>query len=585
MQSTIDTPNVGVLRKWRDSLERPGFPELLLVVVTALIYARSLNTGFVYDDHEMIENSWLLGWKDIPRIFTQDLVNTHWSNFYRPLAVLWQGLVHRLAGANPVAWHLSAILLHLVCVVLVFRLACQLLESSGYAMLAAALFALHPSHVEDVTWISDAADLLLTAVLLLSALALLRWLKTGSAIWWIAAVLIATASCFVKEIGIFMPALLMALALSAESKAGRPAILITGFSLVLASCGFLILRGQVLHGFSHPLSTAGNREMILTLPSGLWFYLSHLALPVRLSPFYPLAFVSDPRSKDFVLPVLLLAMLLAALVWLYLRLSDHGLFWFCVVWCLAPLVAPLYLKLFPDFELVHDRYLYLPAIALGIALAAGLKKLLSRDHGATEIRASAKYLSVATGVVLACFAVQTISYEGVWQDDAHLFERAVTLTPRNARALVNLGVAKLQQGNYVEGSVLLKRALEIQPENAFALFDLGNAAWDNHDAAAAESYVQKALTLESHPNWWVILAGAKFNLGKLPEAEWAARQAIALHPTEPGAHLLVGVVRLAQGDVATAVEEISTELQLNPANASARQALQVAQEQLAAQQK
>jgi tetratricopeptide (TPR) repeat protein len=171
----------------------------------------------------------------------------------------------------------------------------------------------------------------------------------------------------------------------------------------------------------------------------------------------------------------------------------------------------------------------------------------------------------------------------VWQDDAHLFQRGVALTPLNARALVNLGVVKLKQGNYPEGIALLKRSLEIQPNNAFALFDLGNAAWNNNDPAATASYVEKAVALESHANWWVILALAKFKLGNVPGAEWAARQAIAINPAEPGAHLLLGGLRLAQGDSATAVQEISTELQLDPGNPSARKALQVAKERLAMQ--
>jgi tetratricopeptide (TPR) repeat protein len=181
-------------------------------------------------------------------------------------------------------------------------------------------------------------------------------------------------------------------------------------------------------------------------------------------------------------------------------------------------------------------------------------------------------------------AAETISYQGVWQDDAHLFQRGVALTPRNPRALVNLGVAKLQQGNYTEGSALLKRSLDIQPDNAFALFDLGKAALsNNNDTTAAESYMQRAVELESHATWWVALASVKFNLGKLPEAEWAARQAIAIDPAVPGAHFVLGAARLAQHDPATAVQEISTELRLDPNNASARQGLQIAQEQLARQ--
>src|SRR5208283_3165704 len=168
------------------------------------------------------------------------------------------------------------------------------------------------------------------------------------------------------------------------------------------------------------------------------------------------------------------------------------------------------------FELVHDRYLYVPSIALGIALAAILNQL--SVSVSLQSRAVKNGLVVAALLVPIALAAETISYEGVWQDDDHLFQRAIELTPRNARALVNLAVAKLQQGNYTEGSALLKRSLEIQPDNAFALFDLGNAAWINNDAVATETYVERALALESHPNWWVILGSAKFKLGKVSEA-------------------------------------------------------------------
>ena len=569
--------------KWREFLERPGVPELLLVLLTVLVYARSLNMGFVYDDHEMIDNPWVLSWKDIPKIFSEDLINTHRSNFYRPITVLWQVFVHTLAGTNPAAWHFSAILLHLLCVVLVFRLVFKLLHDKGYAILTAAIFALHPAHVEAVTWVSDTADLLMAAIFLLSALALLRWLESGSPLWWIVSWLLAAACCFAKETGVFAPVLLLSLALTVENKVGRPAIILTVFSFVLSSCAFLILRNQILHGFAHPLSTASNFEMALTWPSALCFYLSHLLFPVGLGPFYPLAFVSSARSLAFVRPVLLLGALLASLIWLYRRVMDRRLFAFCALWILAPLIAPLYLKVFPDFELVHDRYLYLPAIALGIALAIGLKQLSGVTPDSTS-RFVANCLTVATVVVLIALAAETISYQGVWQDDAHLFQRGVALTPRNPRALVNLGVAKLQQGNYTEGSALLKRSLDIQPDNAFALFDLGKAALsNNNDTTAAESYMQRAVELESHATWWVALASVKFNLGKLPEAEWAARQAIAIDPAVPGAHFVLGAARLAQHDPATAVQEISTELRLDPNNASARQGLQIAQEQLARQ--
>lgn len=580
MQFDISSRKPALLHnRWRKYLEVRGLPESLLCILSVCVYARSLALGFVYDDHALFDNPFILSWKSVLRVFCEDTNPEHASNFYRPLTALWQGLVYRLAASNPVAWHFSGILLHTLCVVLVFRLACRLLNDRGLATLVAAVFALHPSHVEAVTWISDAADPLLTVLILLSALAFLRWLTGHGLAWWFASWLLATACCFVKETGIFVPVMLLVLVLCVENRVGQPAILLSALSFLVSVCGFLLLRSNILHGFSHPLSNAGTREMLLTLPAALWFYLSHLVLPVGLGPSYPLAFVSNWKSGQFVLPLLLIIAVLSAVGWLSKRLLERRYFWFCAVWMLAPLVAPLYLKLFPDFELVHDRYLFLPTIAFGVALAAGLKALSSKANG----RLTVYGLTIFTTVLLTASAADTIHYQGVWQNDTTLFQRAVDLTPNNARALVNLGVAKLQKGSYLEGTVLLKRALEIQPTNAFAIFDLGNAAWESNDPATAEIYLERAVALEPHPNWWMLLASTKLKLGKPTEAERDVRQALAIDPNVPGAHLLLGAAHLTQGDWMPAVREFSTELQLNPSDSSARQGLQVAQEQLAQQ--
>jgi tetratricopeptide (TPR) repeat protein len=558
--------------RWREWLERPGVPEFLLAALTLLVYARSLTLGFVYDDHVMFNSPWAFHLRDIPQLFVHD-IGDHASNFYRPLAVLWHALVYKLAGTSPVAWHFSGIVLHIVCVLLVFRLTCRLLENRLLAAFATAVFALHPTHVEAVSWISDAGDPLMTALLLGSAVTLLRWFETGSPAWWMVSFLLGSACCFVKETGVLMPAMLLVLALSVEHKIGQPAIVLTGAVFLASSCAFVILRSHIIHGFAHPLSSAGNREWVLTVPAALWFYLSHLLAPVRLGPVYPVSFVSDWRSQAFLVPVLLLAIAAVAVLGIYFRSSDRRLVWFCCVWALTPLVAPLYLKLFPEFELVHDRYLYIPSIALGVALAAALKKLTS--FPGTRI-----YLLSATAILLIALATATISYEGVWQSDLTLFQRAIEFTPRNPRALVNLGVAKLRQDNYPEGVALLKRALEIQPDNAFALFDLGNAAWENNDAATAEAYFEKAVALESRFKWWVFLAKARFKLAKLPQAESAVRQALAVDSAGLEAHALFGAIRLAQGDPVTAVREFRTELQLNPGDIVARELLPLAEAQL-----
>jgi tetratricopeptide (TPR) repeat protein len=562
--------------RWSELLERPGIPEALLTIITFIVYARSLTFGFVYDDHGMVEHPFPLSWENIALVFSNDSSLDHASNFYRPLTIIWQGFVGRLSGSSPVLWHLSGILLHLVCVVLVFHLACKLVDSRVLATFATAVFALHPTHVEAVTWIADAADVLLTIFLLISCLALLRWLKSESPGWWVVSWLFAAACCFVKETGVVVPVLLLTLAFNAKSKVSSPARILAGFAYFAGSFGFLVLRSQVLHGFAHPLSGAGDNNMFLTEPAAVWFYVSHLVFPWRLGPCYPVAFVSEWRSAAFIVPLVLVIAILAGLAWIYRYATDRGKFWFCVLWILAPLAPPLYLKLFPAFELVHDRYLYIPSIALGIALAT----MISQWEARSPEHLSKTWPMVAMVLAVTAAAAQTVAYQGVWKSDTSLFQRAVELTPDNDRALVNLGVNKLMQGDVNEGTALLKRAVAIQPRNAMALFDLGNAAWNSNDLIAAESYVGRAVDIEARPKWMVFLSGVELKLGKLQDAELAARQAIAESPSEPGAHFQLGVARLAQGDPTTAVREFGAELEMYPENIAARQALQAARAQL-----
>ena len=556
----------------RKHLERRGVPEVALALLTFAIYARSLFAGFVYDDHQMVEMPMAFNWTNIVRAFSEDLSTDHASNFYRPLTALWQSLVAQLAGSSTWGWHLASVLLHVLCVVLVFRLACALLNDRTLAALAAALFALHPTHVENVTWVSDSGDLLLGAFLLFSALAIVRWARTEQPGWWIAAWAAAAACCFVKETGVIVPLLLLVLIFSVERKVNGPAIVVTAISFFATSFAFLVLRSQVLHGFAHPLSKASNLQMALTLPSAMWFYLSHLLFPVRLGPFYPILYLSTWQSRDFWLPLLLLAAALAALAWLYTKLDDRCLFYFCAVWAVAPLLAPLYLKLFLNFELVHDRYLYLPSIALGVALARLCQKAGARRQSSAV---------VALVAILALAIFETVLYQGVWRSDTTMFERAVELTPGNARAWVNLGVEYLQAGDLTKGSEMMRRALVIQPDNAFAWFDLGNVALRSGDSSTAAGYLRKAVALEPRPNWLVLLGGAQYQLNQLPEAAWSAQQAAAQNPSEPGVHLLLGAIRLKQGEPDAAAQDLSLELQLHPGNPNAEAAMREAQAQIA----
>ncbi|MDR3762546.1 MAG: tetratricopeptide repeat protein [Acidobacteriota bacterium] len=555
---------------WRELWQKAGVAESAVALASFLVYLRSLTLGLVYDDHGMVQTPFPWSWSNVAAVFQRDISPDHAANFFRPLTTLWQGAVAWVAGSNAAAWHFSNLLLFALCTVLVFRLAAKLLGSRAYAVLAAALFLVHPTHVEAVTWISDAADSLLTIFLLLAALALLRGLQSARPAWLVLSWVAVTAGCLVKETGVIVPLLLLALVWWRGERLAQPRVVLTFAGYAISVLSFLAQRSQVLHGFSHPLATTSNAEMLLTIPAALWFYLSHLLLPLKLALFYPLALVNSGQSGAFLLPVFLLLVIAVAAAVLAVRLHLSRAALLFAAWVAVPLLPPLYLKLFPAFELVHDRYLFIPTIALGMGLAA----LLQHYEPKLRARGVGQGIAPLVALVLLAAAAETVAYQGAWADDLTLFTRAVETTPGNDRALVNLGVNQLQRGNVQEGAVLLQRALALNPGNALALFDLGNVAWNGNNLPAAASYFERAAAIEPHPEWLIMLAKADYRMNRFADVEQAASQALARNPAEPGAHFMLGLARYNQGDTASAAREFSAELSLFPQETAARQALQ-----------
>ena len=146
-----------------------------IVALTALIYLRCLGNGYVFDDHEMIiVNRYIGEWS----FLWKALVNDSWwfrdpahlpqSHYYRPLQDIWLGLNYQIFGLNPVGPHALMVGLHLIAVVLAYRIATRLAADRIAGLVAALLFGLLPVHAEAVIW-ATAIPESLAGVLLLGA--------------------------------------------------------------------------------------------------------------------------------------------------------------------------------------------------------------------------------------------------------------------------------------------------------------------------------------------------------------------------------------------------------------------------------
>src|SRR5947209_1978272 len=159
--------------------------QLLILLVTggALLYARSLPYNFVYDDLiQIVTNPRVTSWSYVPSYFTQQLwAGVQNASYYRPLLLVWMRVNHALFGSNPVGWHAASIALHLGATAFAFLLARRILQDARAALLAAAIFLLHPVQVESVVWPSAANESLAAIFIFASYLFFLKSRADSSA--------------------------------------------------------------------------------------------------------------------------------------------------------------------------------------------------------------------------------------------------------------------------------------------------------------------------------------------------------------------------------------------------------------------
>ncbi len=532
-----------------------------LALLAFAVHATGILADFVYDDLFNFEHRAGLNFSRIPQFFTTNQSAFFGSNFYRPVLQVWDEVLYGIFGARAAPWHVVSILLHVACTLLVFRLALVLVENRVVAATAAALFAVHPAHVEAISWASAMGDLLMTALMLLSVLSFLRWMEQGKAVWWAASLATAAACVLTKETGVVLPVVLLATALALRSRA-KPALPVLAatlpfFALTLV---YLDVRRHILGAFSHPLIQASTAQMIFTWPSALAFYLRQMFWPSAVVPYYPVYIVQSWKSQAFFAPLIGLIAAAAVLGYLLWRSAGWRRFSICMTWILVPLAPGLYLKALAPFELVHERFLYAPLV--GFCIAAAL--VMQWASEGIEARVQWRVFPLLALVLIPLLSIETLSQMVWWQNNVTLFTRAVMITPDNPRALTGLADAYIAVRRYEEAVPLLQRSLAIDPQHSPALFALGRIAWLSGDDAAAEKYLTQALRIQPRYDMWLHLASVEMHRNQVDAAEAAVRQSIAMNPTGAGAHAALGMVLLVKGDQAAAAREFREELRIYP---------------------
>ena len=478
----------GIRRRWREWLIG-----LLLVTATAAVYAPVRHHDFVnYDDASDVASNRMvqqgLTWEGVRWAFTTG----EESNWF-PLTRLSHLLDCQLFGMNAGAHLLVNVGFHLVNALLVFTVLQALTGAVWPSGFGAALFALHPLHVESVAWVAERKDVLSALFWLLAMGAYALYARRPSR-WRYAAVV----GCFAlglmaKPMVVTLPFVLLLLdvwplrrlslqPLSAPVLARLVAEKVPLLALAAASSvvTFLTQRswGAMRPVEELPWSLRGANALVSYVR-----YLGMTAWPARLAVFYP-----HPGA----LPPLAVAgagLLLAGVTaWVMLKARVRpapAVGWLWYLGTLVPVIGLVQV----GSQALADRYMYLPSIGLFIMAAWGLGDWLGRWRWGRVVMAGG-----AVAVIAAC-AGATVKQVAVWQNSVALFEHALAAGWESPLAHYNLAHALAKQGRTAEAIAQYRDAVRLKPDEAKARDNLGLLLADQGQTAEAIAEIREALRL------------------------------------------------------------------------------------------
>ena len=542
---------------------RPLFFGLGLCLLTLLVYLPVLHSEFVnFDDGLYVtSNAHVqagLSWKGFIWAW-QTNVASNWH----PLTMLSHMLDCQLYALNPKGHHLTNLLFHLASVWLLFEVLRRMTGSPWRSAAVAALFGIHPLHVESVAWIAERKDVLSGFFFMLCLGAYLRFIQRRTVWRYVVLVLLFSLGLLAKSMLVTLPCVLFLLdvwplgrlPLSSWQEA-RPALRslliekIPLFAVTLAMSAITVYTQQ--QSLAHLDAVSVGRRVGNVLTSYA-IYLGKTFWPAKLAVFYPLP-VTVPVGKTVAAGALLVV--ITALTLLRVRRSP----WLAVGWLwFVGMMVPVIGILQVGRQGMADRYTYLPAIGLFLAVVWEVAELAGRRRGLKIATA------VAAAALLAVLGLTCRAQVETWKNSKTLFRHAIAVTERNYLAHLNYGVALAHEGREDEAMKEYYKALAIQPNMMEAQAALGNALHEQGRYYQALPHLRLAIRLsQESAQLHHTLAINLEDMGLHDDAIDELEEALEINPRFADAEYGLGSILEKQGETAEALQHYQKALKINP---------------------
>jgi hypothetical protein len=559
---------------------------VVVFLLASVVFLPSLDGQFLnWDDKENLFRTTAyrgLGVAQLRWMFTATVLG-----HYIPLTWLSFGINYALGGMNPWGYHLLNLLLHGANAVLFYWVARRLLllaavggiahgqhgdshvdsgdkgvalrrtDLSCAAAFAALVFAVHPLRVESVAWVTERRDVLCGFFFLLAVLAWLRAVERPGGPdrrWALLSLASFTASLLSKAAAMPLPAVLVLLdvyPLGRLRALGWRRVLLekiphAALAAAAAVLALVALRISTVRVTSY--AEYGPAARAAMIAYSLVFYPWKFLWPNLLSPLYELPVRIDPFAGQFLVPIVALIAVTAALVVLRDRWPAGLAAWIYS----ALLVLPVSGAVHAGFQLAHDRYSYLSGLGFAVLAGAALARVLSAGRAGRLRPPIVVLLSAVALLVVGIWGAESWRQSRVWHDSETLWRWAVDVDPACALCHNNLGSVILETPPFTllraasaEGH--FREAIRLRPERPNAYQNLGAALAAQTRYAEAEAafreFMRKYPEAVSGPGSLGVLL---LQQGRYVEAVSLLRQAHGMQPEAPELRVALGAALRAR---------------------------------------
>jgi tetratricopeptide (TPR) repeat protein len=569
---------------------------LALVAITWVVFSQTLRHDFVdFDDHVYVyQNPVITRGLSVDGVLGA-FTHPHARNWH-PLTTISHMLDCQLFGLKAGGHHFTNVLLHTIAVLLLFLVLKQMTGAFWPSAFVAAVFAIHPLHVESVAWVSERKDVLSAVFFMLTLGAYVRYVHKRSVGRYLAVALFLALGLMSKPMLVTVPFVLLLLdywPLKRFSEK-RTRLLLEKIPLLALSTPSCIATLLIQHYAKASMDQLPFAWRLNNAAVSYVAYIWQMFWPVRLASFYP-----HPNDQLQLWQVLLATAFLIVVSVLAIHWRKERPYiltgWFWYVGMLVPVIGLVQV----GEQARADRYTYLPQIGLYVLIVWGVTNLIAPTmmrnsgsplgttglrpvtRGSRGVRADSPhgrgyqpFCAAIAAAILIALSWRAFVQTSYWKNSEMLWNHTLAVNPANDMAHTNLGDLFLRRGDWDRAISHFEKALEIRSSHAFAQYNLGGSLIENNLATALvrkgrlseaiDHYEKAAKMRPDYGDVYLNLGSVLFGQGRIDEAIALWRKAAATQPEDGGFHTVLGNAFLKKGLRKDAIAEYKLAARSSP---------------------